>query len=127
MSPELKPNTVLIADDDEVLRALARWVVENSGARAVTARDGVEAVTLFRERPNDFCLVLMDLTMPRMSGEEVLVELRKIRADVPIILVTGYGESSLSDREREYMAGLLQKPFSPDSLKATIAPFLPKS
>ncbi len=113
-------GTVLIVDDDESVRALARWVVEKAGYPVAVARDGDEALEKFRADPGSFGLVLLDLTMPRMSGEEVLVGLRSIRPGVRVVIVTGYGEESVRDSEREGVAGFLQKPFSPDALRAML-------
>jgi DNA-binding NtrC family response regulator len=113
-------GAVLIVDDDESVRALARWVVERAGYPAVTARDGDEALERFRADPGAFGLVLLDLTMPRMSGEEVLVGLRSIRPSVKVVVITGYGEDAVNESERAGITGFLQKPFSPDALRATL-------
>jgi DNA-binding response OmpR family regulator len=113
-------GAVLIVDDDESVRALARWVVEKAGYPAVAARDGDEALEKFRADPGAFGLVLLDLTMPRMSGEEVLVGLRSIRPNVRVVIITGYGEDAISEGEWDGIAGFLQKPFSPDALRATL-------
>lgn len=120
--PENLPENgyILIVDDDEVLRELAKRVAEKSGFYVETARGGKEALECFSANPQKFQLVLLDLTMPRMSGEEVLVKLRKLRKDVKVVLVTGYGEASLTDTERDNSAGLLQKPFSPEALAALL-------
>lgn len=113
-------GAVLIVDDDESVRALARWVVERAGYPAVTARDGDEALEKFRADPGAFGLVLLDLTMPRMSGEEVLVGLRSIRPNVQVVVITGYGEDAVREGELAGTAGFLQKPFSPDALRAML-------
>jgi CheY-like chemotaxis protein len=113
-------GTVLIVDDDESVRALARWVVERAGYPAVAARDGDEALEKFRADPGSFGLVLLDLTMPRMSGEEVLVGLRSIRPNVQVVVITGYGEDAVREGELSGIVGFLQKPFSPDALRAML-------
>ena len=113
-------GAVLIVDDDESVRALARWVVERAGYSAVTARDGDEALDRFRADPGAYGLVLLDLTMPRMSGEEVMVGLRAIRPNVQIVVITGYGEEVVRETDRAGITGFLQKPFSPDALRAML-------
>lgn len=113
-------GAVLIVDDDESVRALARWVVERAGYSAVTARDGDEALDRFRADPGAYGLVLLDLTMPRMSGEEVMVGLRAIRPTVQIVVITGYGEDVVREADRGSITGFLQKPFSPDALRAML-------
>lgn len=118
-------GTILIVDDDDAVRALAKWVVERAGYRAVDARDGSEALKAFKTDPGAFRLVLLDLTMPRMSGAEVLVGLRAIRPSVPVVIITGHGEDSLDDKEFEGVKGFLQKPFAPDTLRAILSRNVP--
>ena len=113
-------GAVLIVDDDESVRALARWVVERAGYAAVTARDGDEALERFRADPGAYGLVLLDLTMPRMSGEEVMVGLRAVRPNVQIVVITGYGEDVVRESDRAGITGFVQKPFSPDALRAML-------
>ncbi len=113
-------GAVLIVDDDESVRALARWVVEREGYPTVAARDGDEALEKFRADPGAFGLVLLDLTMPRVSGSEVLAGLRAVRPNVPVVVVTGYDATTLREIERAGINGFLQKPFSPDALRAIL-------
>jgi signal transduction histidine kinase/CheY-like chemotaxis protein len=113
-------GAVLVVDDDEAVRALARWVVERAGFRVVTARDGDEAINVFRADPGAFRLVLLDLTMPRMSGAEALAGLRAIRPNVPVVVITGHREDALAEDEQVGVLGFLQKPFSPDTLRGVL-------
>lgn len=118
--PPAGAGAILVVDDDDVVRALAKWVVERAGHRVVTARDGDEALALFRADPGAFRLVLLDLTMPRMSGEEVLVGMRAVRPNVPVVLITGHGEDMLRAEEKAGVLGFLQKPFTPEVLRAVL-------
>jgi CheY-like chemotaxis protein len=118
-------GTVLIVDDDEAVRALAKWVVEKSGYRVVTARDGDEAVRVFKANPDQFCFVLLDLTMPRMGGTEAAAGLRAIRADVPVVIITGHGEDVMASEAQAGIVDFLQKPFGPDQLRAVLKRHLP--
>jgi CheY-like chemotaxis protein len=113
-------GTILVVDDDEAVRALAKFVVERAGFRVVTARDGDEALKIFRADPGAYRLVLLDLTMPRMSGAETLVGLRAVRPNVPVIIITGHGEDALAKDEQTGVMGYLQKPFGPDTLRAIL-------
>jgi|GEM_PF-2008001 Response regulator containing CheY-like receiver, AAA-type ATPase, and DNA-binding domains len=113
-------GAVLIVDDDESVRALARWVVEREGFPTVAARDGDEALEKFRADPGAFGLVLLDLTMPRVSGAEVLTGLRAVRPSIPVVVVTGYDATAMRDIDRAGINGFLQKPFSPDALRAIL-------
>jgi CheY-like chemotaxis protein len=116
------PNaiTVLIADDDDAIRALAKWVVERAGFKTLTARNGFEALAHFQEHPDAVHLVLLDLSMPRMTGEEAITGLRAIRPDIPIVLITGHGEDAILKSEKDGVVAILQKPFTPDDLRRVL-------
>lgn len=113
-------DTILIADDDDAIRALAKWVVEKAGFKTFTARNGHEALAHFRGSPDSIRLVLLDLSMPRMSGEEVLAGLKEIRPDVEVVLITGHGEHAILESEKQGVTAILQKPFAPDDLRALL-------
>jgi signal transduction histidine kinase len=117
-------GTILIVDDDEAVRALAEWVVERAGYRVATARDGDEALRLFRADPGAYRLVLLDLTMPRVSGAETLAGLRAVRPNVPVIIITGHGEDALGD-DQAGVTAYMQKPFGPDTLRAILHRHVP--
>jgi len=118
-------GTVLIVDDDEAVRALAKWVVEKYGYRVVTARDGDEAVRTFKANPEQFCFVLLDLTMPRMSGTAAAAGIRAIRPGVPVVIITGHGEDVMATEAKPGIVDFLQKPFGPDQLRAVLKRHLP--
>ena len=118
-------STVLVVDDDEAVRALAKWVVEKANYRAVTARDGDEALRVFKANPDQFCLVLLDLTMPRMSGAVAAEGLRAVRPKVPVVIITGHGEDIMAADMQGTATDFLQKPFGPDQLRAVLKRHLP--
>jgi CheY-like chemotaxis protein len=122
-------GSVLVVDDDEAVRALAKWVVEKAGYSAVTARDGDEALRIFKANPEQFCFVLLDLTMPRIGGAEVAVGLRGLRPGVPVVIMTGHGEDVMASEAQAGVVDFLQKPFGPDQLRAVLKRHLspPKS
>ena len=103
---------VLLADDEEDVRSVVRAMLETLGYEVIEARDGVDAVEIFRRRAAEIDLVILDLVMPRLTGEAALGQMRRISPAVPAILVSGYDESG---RIREIVAagfgGFLQKPF----------------
>ena len=113
--------TVLVVDDEPAVRELARTVLEFGGYRVVEAEDGVEAVETFRALSADIALVLMDLTMPRMSGEEAYGELLRIRPDVRVIFSSGYNEVEATRRllGREAQS-FIQKPYTVRELLAVV-------
>jgi two-component system, cell cycle sensor histidine kinase and response regulator CckA len=103
---------VLIADDEDDVRAMVRAMVESFGYDVIEARDGCEAVDLFRDRHHEIDLVLLDLMMPRMTGEEAFAEIRRINSRVPGILASGYDESGrVGVIEAAGFVSFLQKPF----------------
>jgi PAS domain S-box-containing protein len=103
---------VLLADDEEDVRSVVRAMLETLGYEVIEARDGVEAVEIHRRRAGEIDLVILDLVMPRLTGEAALGQMRRIAPTVPAILVSGYDESG---RIREIVetgfGGFLQKPF----------------
>jgi CheY-like chemotaxis protein len=91
--------------------------LSRSGLQVITARDGREAVEAFRAHADAIRLVLLDRTMPGASGEEALDEIRRIRPDVPVVLVSGYSrESALAQAAEQPGCSVLQKPFLPETL-----------
>ena len=110
-------GTVLVVDDEEPVRAVATAALERFGWEAITAKDGEEALELFRKDPSRVTAVLLDVTMPGMSGLEVLDRMRTIRPDVKIILSSGYEESDILRGEGARKADdFLAKPYRPAKL-----------
>lgn len=109
---------VLVVDDEETVRETAMMLLEDIGFTTVAAADGVEALEIFRARGDQIRVVLMDLTMPRMGGEECFRELRRIKPDVRVVLTSGYNEQdAIQAFTGKRLAGFIQKPVSPDRLR----------
>ncbi len=105
-------GTILLVDDEEAIREVGSRMLEQAGFTVATAVDGVEAVEYFGHHADSVACVLLDLTMPRLGGEETYRELRKIRPDVPVILSSGYSEREVDERfEGQGIAGFVQKPY----------------
>jgi PAS domain S-box-containing protein len=103
---------VLLADDEEDVRAVVRAMLETLGYAVIEARDGLEAVEIFRRRAAEIDLVVLDLVMPRLAGEAALGQIRRIAPAVPAILVSGYDEGGrIRDIVGTGFGGFLQKPF----------------
>ncbi len=110
-------ETVLVVDDEPLVREVAQAMLRRIGMEVVTASDGDEAVRTFAADPKRFAVVLLDLTMPRMSGVEVFRQIRAIRPDAAIVLMSGYSEDDAAGRfAGKGLAGFLEKPFSPADL-----------
>jgi signal transduction histidine kinase len=105
-------GTVMVVDDDQTVRNVARRMIERVGLTVLTASDGRAAVDLFREQQSEISCILLDLTMPHMGGEEAFRELRRVRADVPVLLSSGYNEQDAISRfAGQGLAGFVKKPY----------------
>ncbi|MDJ0909691.1 MAG: ATP-binding protein [Woeseiaceae bacterium] len=100
---------VLVADDNEQLRELAIRILEKAGYEVCTAADGKEALELYKARRNEIRLLILDLIMPEMTGQEVAAAVREISSDVPILFVSGYVPE---DTLRELNEPIIRKPYS---------------
>ena len=117
---------VLIIDDEPFVRTIADQIFKMLGFTTALASDGLEAIEIVRASPTAFKLVLLDLTMPRMDGEETLRKLRLINPDLRVILTSGFNEQSTINRfVGRGIAGFLPKPFTVDMLTEQLRKILP--
>jgi two-component system, cell cycle sensor histidine kinase and response regulator CckA len=108
----LARGVVLVVDDEELFRDMVQRTLHREGFTVLTAADGCEAVAIFRHRSREIGCVLLDLTMPVMDGMETIRELRRIRADVPVILTSGSPDADLAQLPGDVgPTDFLQKPF----------------
>jgi CheY-like chemotaxis protein len=115
-------GTVLVVDDQETVRSVAQRMLKAEGFEVLTAENGARAIEIFSARQSDISVVLLDLTMPGMSGSEVLSHLRKIDPAVRVILSSGFDKSAvLTQFAPEELAGFLQKPFTSRQIMEQIA------
>ena len=123
--PADKRQTVLLIDDEEVVRKIAKAALEKSEYRALVADSGAQGLEHIRANP-EISLVLLDMSMPGMGGRQVMEELKIIRPRLPVIICSGYSEDEVhmhfSGLE---IAGVLEKPFTPKVLTAKIRTVLP--
>ena len=112
-------GAVLVVDDDDTVRTVTMRMLERSGFRVIAARDGVEALALFVASPEPIRIVVLDMTLPRMDGEETLRALRAFDPAVRVLLASGYSEEETAARVREASPdGYIQKPYTGQSLLA---------
>ncbi len=118
---ELPASAILLVDDDPAVREFVTEALERAGGSVLLAKNGAEAIDVYRRQADDVALVLLDMTMPEMNGAEALRELRRIRPDVRVVLMSGFSEQlaiqALGDRGPD---GFLQKPFFPETLTRKI-------
>ena len=114
-------GTVLVVDDEETMRSTVARMMKIFGLDPVLVSDGREAVEVFRVEPARFDLVLLDLTMPHMDGEQTFTELRRLRPDVRVVLMSGFNaQEALLRFPGKGLASFLQKPFSIDDLHSVL-------
>jgi len=114
-------DLVLVVDDDDIVRRTTAETLANLGYNVVEVRSGALAVELVGARPERFAAVLLDLVMPGMAGRDVFRALHPLRPDLPVIVCTGYAaDAHIDDEMKRSIAGLLQKPFSAESLDGAL-------
>jgi len=107
----------LVVDDEETVRATAARMLESAGYTTRLAANGKEGLERFNEEPGTFRLVLLDLTMPHMDGVDTFRELRRVRPEIRVILMSGYNKQEAVDRfTGKGLAGFVQKPFQIQAL-----------
>jgi two-component system, cell cycle sensor histidine kinase and response regulator CckA len=119
---------VLVVDDDPAVRGVARRMLSHFGFTVLLAENGAEGLELFRAHAGELALVLLDMTMPVMNGEEAFRGMRAIRSDVPVLLTSGYNEIDATRRfTGKGLTAFLQKPFTPTELIGKLKSILPAS
>jgi two-component system, cell cycle sensor histidine kinase and response regulator CckA len=118
-SPTGGGGTVLIADDQAAVRKLARHMLEPNGHRVIEAGDGIEALALAREHASELDLLLLDVRMPGLNGDEVLARLRAEGVDCPALLSSGHGPEGLTTLVPGDV-GFLKKPYRPSELLSAV-------
>ncbi|RXK55119.1 PAS domain-containing hybrid sensor histidine kinase/response regulator [Oleiharenicola lentus] len=119
-------GTVLVVDDEETVRTVAARMLERLGFSVVMANDGREGMERFRTDPTRFTLVLLDLTMPHLDGEETFRQMRMLNPTVRVILTSGFNQQEAINRfTGKGLAGFIQKPFELASLIQVIRSVLP--
>jgi CheY-like chemotaxis protein len=110
-------ENILVVDDEEAVRTIVQRSLEHLGYRVTTAKDGVEALDSFAKSPGAFHLVIIDMIMPHMAGDELYSRLREINSSVSVLLASGYSSDA---RTRSVLdnggLGFIQKPFAVEEL-----------
>jgi two-component system, cell cycle sensor histidine kinase and response regulator CckA len=114
-------ETILVADDHEGLRESATEMLQALGYRTIVARDGLEAVELFKAHRFQIDLVVMDVVMPQLNGPDAYSKMVELRSDIKVIFTTGYTSEAASLMSLlEKGAAVLQKPYGLTALSQTI-------
>jgi len=115
-------NTVLVVEDEEPIRRVAQRVLERHGFQVLTAADGLEALSLFRDHESDVALILTDVIMPRMGGKALHQTLRSAGKQVPMVFMSGYTARGETPDMAQVEPGMhiLPKPWSVEQLVARV-------
>jgi CheY-like chemotaxis protein len=100
-----------LADDNEMLRSLGATIQRCHGYGVLLAQDGQEAVEVYERERDKIALIVLDLTMPRLSGREALQRLRKINPQVRVLFSSGYSAEKLTEADRSHIQGFIAKPY----------------
>jgi CheY-like chemotaxis protein len=115
-------SVALVIDDEKTVLNVAEGVLSRKGMKVLTAENGKTGVELFREHRGIISVVILDLQMPVMGGEEALAQLHEINPDVPVILMSGFAESEVTQRFSSLKpASFVQKPFTAQRLASAVA------
>ncbi len=118
-------ETVLLVEDEPTVRSLARKVLVRLGYDVLEAADGIEALARFERDPDAIDLVITDVIMPSMGGPELVRRLRALRADLPVLLMSGYTDDATLRRGFARSDDVfLEKPFSPATLAQKVRSLL---
>ncbi len=125
--PAFGTETILLVDDDDQIREMARQMVELGGYQVITARSGEEALEMYTSHGADIALIILDLIMPGMGGNRCLEELLRIDPDVRVLVASGYSENGLSVAEKGAGArGFVGKPYDAKDILSAIRKVLDK-
>lgn len=112
-------GTILVVDDEPQVRTITELLLSSFGFTILTAEDGAAGLKVFTEKVDTIDLVIMDLTMPKMSGVQACRAMRACKPGIRVILTSGYNENSSVDELRsDGLTDFLQKPFELESLIA---------
>jgi PAS domain S-box-containing protein len=113
-------ETILLVDDESLLRVLGQTTLRRYGYDVLVAEDGPQALEVYRRERRRVQLIVLDLTMPRMSGLDTLRRLRQLDPTVPVLLASGHAAEQVLQTEREHVLGFLAKPYRPEDLAQAV-------
>jgi signal transduction histidine kinase/CheY-like chemotaxis protein/HAMP domain-containing protein len=118
-------GTILIIDDEEIVRSIAKTILEEAGYTVLLAVNGEEGVRIYRENQQEIAGVLLDLVMPKMQGHEVFENIKVLNPEVKVLMASGFVND---ERAQEALTmgvkGFIQKPYSLEGLSSAVAKLL---
>ncbi len=116
MDNDLK-SLILLIDDEESILKTTSVILDKIGYRVLTALKGADALDIYKIKYNEIDLVMLDMIMPDMPGEEILKEMKKIRPDTKVLITSGITQDDrIEDLKKAGIAGILQKPYTINDL-----------
>jgi CheY-like chemotaxis protein len=112
----LGSETVLLVEDEDAVRALAREVLRRHGYVVIEARHGLDALRTAEQHQDQIHLLITDVVMPHMSGRDLAQRLAEIRPAMKVLFMSGYTNHAVVHRDLTPGSAFLQKPFTPDIL-----------
>lgn len=114
-------GTILLVDDEEILRIIGKEMLEDLGYNVLTAENGLEAVEIYKNNSEEIDLVLIDMIMPEMDGKKTFYKLKEINGDCKVLMLSGYTRNENLDVMKEQgLSGFLKKPFRIEELSKAI-------
>jgi PAS domain S-box-containing protein len=114
-------GTVLLVDDEAIVRQIGTMMIKRLGMTTITANDGRDALEIYQEHRDDIDCVILDLTMPHLDGEQTFRQLRKIDPDICVLMSSGYSEQEVTQRfQGKGIGGFIQKPYELQKLADTL-------
>ena len=106
-------GTVLVIDDELVLRELSTSMLKQCGYNIITASDGVEGIQIYKEKYSEISAIILDMVMPKINGKETFIELKKINPEIKVLLASGFTRDSRVEEVIELgVKYFIQKPFT---------------
>jgi CheY-like chemotaxis protein len=128
MPPKGGSETVLLVEDEPMVRSLAARALRNFGYTIIEASDGRQALEVFQRQESDIALVVTDVAMPDMGGRELATRLNELAPELPVLFMSGYTGEEVTERGM-LPAGVpfQSKPFAPDALASRVRHLLDKA
>jgi CheY-like chemotaxis protein len=118
-------ETILLVDDEDIVRALTRQILEGGGYEIIEARNGIEALSVFEKPGCKIDLMITDVEMPQMGGRELAKRLATKHPSTRILFTTGYlDDETIRSDEQEFGTNFIEKPFTPESLTQKVRELL---
>lgn len=114
-------GVILVVDDEEIMRMTAKNILKECGYNVTLAKNGNEAIEIYKEKQGEIALVLLDMAMPEVSGKETFIELKKIDPDIKVILASGYRHDARVDEVLQLgVKSFIQKPYTIEKLALAV-------